>query len=162
MLLPVTEELEWQYVHVEPLMVVMAKDHPLVTAGKLDIKRVADVPFILFEEDYALNQVILDACMRRGLTAQVVAQSRQIDFIVELAALGVGVAFLPRMLLERRYHPSIRYALLDEPQTEWRIALAWRRGAYLSHAAQEWLALTREMHTTNLNPSREDTAREAS
>ena len=161
MLLPVSEELEWQHVHVEPLMVVMAKDHPLATLEKLELKGVADVPFILFEEDYALNEVILDACKRRGITARVAARSRQIDFIVELAALGVGVAFLPRMLLERRYHPSIRFALLDEPHTQWRIALAWRRGAYLSHAAQEWLALTREMHATDVDPTLEPTAQGA-
>lgn len=146
MLLPLPDELEWQYVHVEPLMVLMAKDHPLAHSDKLDLKRLAHSPFIFFEEDFALNQVILDACERRGIKTQIVARSRQIDFIVELVALGVGIAFLPRMLLERRHHPSIRYALLDEPQTEWRIALAWRRGAYLSHAAREWLSLTREAH----------------
>ncbi len=72
------------------------------------------------------------------------AHSRRIDFVVELVALGLGVAFLPRMLMERRHHPSIRYAILDEPRTEWHIALAWRRGAYLSAAAREWLVLARE------------------
>ena len=148
MLLPLPDELEWQYVHVEPLMVLMAKGHPLANCDKVDLTRLEDSPFILFEEDFALNQVILDACERRGITMDIVARSRQIDFIVELVALGVGIAFLPRMLLERRHHPSIRYALLDEPQTEWRIALAWRRGGYLSHAAREWLALTREVHAT--------------
>jgi DNA-binding transcriptional LysR family regulator len=33
---------------------------------------------------------------------------------------------------------------LDEPKCQWRIALAWRRGAYLSHAARAWLAHARE------------------
>jgi len=31
-------------------------------------------------------------------------------------------------------------AALDEPQCEWRIALAWRRSGYLSNAARAWLA----------------------
>jgi DNA-binding transcriptional LysR family regulator len=33
---------------------------------------------------------------------------------------------------------------LDEPKCQWRIALAWRRGGYLSHAARAWLAHARE------------------
>jgi DNA-binding transcriptional LysR family regulator len=120
----------------------------LANEKKIRLKSLASSPFVLLEEDSAINQVVLDACQRRGLTPQIVARSRQIDFVVELVALGLGIAFLPRMLLERRHHPSIRYALLDEPRTQWHIALAWRRGAYLSDAAREWLSLGREARAT--------------
>jgi DNA-binding transcriptional LysR family regulator len=143
MLLPVPDELEWQDVYTEPLMVVMSRKHALAGRKKVRLKRLIDSPFILFEEDSGINQVVLDACRERGFTTQIVTRSRQIDFIVELVALGVGIAFLPRMLLERRHHPAIRYAVLDEPKTEWHIALTWRRDRYLSNAAREWLALAR-------------------
>jgi DNA-binding transcriptional LysR family regulator len=146
MLLPLPQALQWQDVYTEPLVVLMPNDHSLAQKKKIDLTSLAESPFILFEEDSGINQVILDACQRRSITTQIVTRSRQIDFIVELVALGLGVAFLPRMLLERRHHPSICYALLDEPKTEWHIALAWRRDGYLSHAAKEWLAIAHEAH----------------
>jgi DNA-binding transcriptional LysR family regulator len=75
-----------------------------------------------------------------------VAQSSQIDFMVELAAGGLGIAFLPRMIAEQRRHPFVRLVLLAEPQTEWNPAMVWRRGGYLSHAARAWLAIVGESH----------------
>jgi DNA-binding transcriptional LysR family regulator len=98
-------------------------------------------PFILFESGFALNRIILDACHRHGFEPTVVARSSQIDFIVELVATGMGVAFLPRMLAEQRKHPSVARVRLVEADTDWHIAMIWRRDAYLSHAAKAWLDL---------------------
>lgn len=146
MMLPLPQELAWQDVYTEPLMVLMPSDHRLARHKKLKLGNLAELPFILFEEDSGINQIILETCQRRGISPRIVTKSRQIDFIVELVALGLGIAFLPRMLLERRHHPSIRFALLDEPNTDWHIALAWRRGGYLSHTAQEWLTLAHQAY----------------
>jgi DNA-binding transcriptional LysR family regulator len=145
-LLPVAPELDWQEVRVEPLMVLLPSDHALARKRKIEIASLAGSPFILFDEGFAINHLILDACRRRGFTPSIVARSAQVEFIVELVAVGFGIAFLPRMMAEARHHPSVRHALLDEPGTDWRIALVWRRGGFLSHAARAWLALAREAH----------------
>ncbi len=50
------------------------------------------------------------------------------------------------MIAAQRAHAAVRHVLLDEPDTEWDMAMAWRRGAYLSGAARAWLALLREAH----------------
>jgi DNA-binding transcriptional LysR family regulator len=50
-------------------------------------------------------------------------------------AAGLGVAFLPQMIAEQRKHASVSRILLVEPDTDWHIAMVWRRGAYLSQAA---------------------------
>jgi DNA-binding transcriptional LysR family regulator len=100
-----------------------------------------ELPFILFESGFALNRIILDACHRHGIEPTVVARSSQIDFMVALAATGMGAAFLPRMIAEQRKHPSVARVPLAEADTEWHIAMIWRRGAYLSHAAKAWLDL---------------------
>ncbi|HEV7392044.1 MAG TPA: LysR substrate-binding domain-containing protein, partial [Burkholderiales bacterium] len=101
------------------------------------------LPFILFEEGFTLNDVILDACRSSNITPTIAARSSQVDFIVELVAAGVGIAFLPRVIAEKHTHHAVRRALLDDARSQWRIALAWRRSGYLSHAAQAWLAHTR-------------------
>jgi DNA-binding transcriptional LysR family regulator len=143
-LLPVPDEFDWQEVKAEPLVAVLATTHPLAQTTDIDLAQLRDTPFILFEEGFNLNAIILDACQRRGFTPNVAMRSSQIDFILELAAAGVGVAFLPRLIVERTNHAPAAHLLLAEPETEWRVALIWRRGAFLPHAAQAWLDLARK------------------
>lgn len=146
-LLPVSDEFEWQEVRREPLVAVLKADHAFAEKASITLAELKDQPFLLFESGFALNRIIVDACRRAGIEPSVAARSSQIDFIVELAAAGLGIAFLPRMIAERRSHPAVRHVTLVDPGTEWHIAMIWRRGAYLSHAAKAWLALTQEFHS---------------
>ncbi|OYX69023.1 MAG: LysR family transcriptional regulator [Rhizobiales bacterium 32-66-11] len=145
-LLPVAEAFAAQPVHMERLVVLMPESHPLAQAPRLTFPELSALPFILFESGFALNQVILDACERAGVSPTIIARSGQIDFIVALVGAGLGIAFLPRAIAEQRHHPSVALVPLDEPSTDWRMALIWRRRAYLSHAARAWLALAREYY----------------
>lgn len=140
-LLPVSDTMEWQAVRLEPLTVLLSTNDELSRRRSVGLLAVKHLPFILFETGFALNRIILDACHRHGFEPNIVARSSQIDFIVELAAAGLGVAFLPRMIAERRKLPSVSRVPLVEPETDWHIAMVWRRGAYLSQAASAWLDL---------------------
>ena len=135
------EELDWQDVRREPLVVVLAADHPYARASSTDFTRLKDLPFLLFAEGFAINRVILQACRRHGFEPAIAAQSSQVDFLVELAASGLGVAFLPQSLAEHARSARVGTLLLTEPETEWRLTMIWRRGAYLSHAARAWLEM---------------------
>ncbi|WP_321864925.1 LysR substrate-binding domain-containing protein, partial [Pseudomonas paraveronii] len=102
-------------------------------------------PCILFEAGCGRNAIILTAGERKGVTPRVTARSGKIDFIVDLVAAGLGVAFLPRMLALKHQHAGIALIPLDEPNTDWHIALAWRASAHLPPAARAWLDLAKEM-----------------
>lgn len=118
-LLPVSEGFEWQEIRREPLTVLLPANHELSRRQSISLPALRHLPFILFETGFALNRIILDACSRHGFEPTVVARSSQIDFIVELAAAGLGVAFLPRMIAEQRKHSSLRHVRLAEPETDW-------------------------------------------
>jgi DNA-binding transcriptional LysR family regulator len=145
-LLPVSDDFEWQEVRRERLMVLVPAGHPLAGKPSVDLEGLRDHPFLLFDSGFALNRLVLDACRKRGLEPTVAARSSQVDFIIELVATGLGIAFLPQSMAEKRSHSSVRRVMFDEPDTEWQLVMIWRRGAFLSHAAQAWLAIWREMH----------------
>ena len=145
-LLPVADEFEWQLVRREPLVALLPSTHPLVNRVSILLSDLKDTPFILFDSDFALHRIILDASRRAGFEPQIVAESSQIDFMIELVAAGLGVAFLPRMIASQRPNAAVRQVKLDGPETEWVMAMVWRRGAYLSGAARAWLTLVREVH----------------
>lgn len=143
-LLPVSEEFEWQEVRREPLEVMVPANDPLAQRTTLQFAELRGHPFILFESGFALNRVITQACGQHGFEPEVAARSTQIDFMVALVASGLGVAFLPRMLAEQRRQPLVRHVAIVEPSLVWDVAMIWRRGAYLSHAAKAWLAILAE------------------
>ena len=144
---PVPDNFDWQPVAREPLIALMPADHPRAGAAAVGLVELRDTPFILFETGFALNRIIQDACQRAGFTPTVAARSGQTDFIVALVAAGLGVAFLPRIKADEETHAGVSRVPL-RPGTDWEMVQVWRRGGYLSHAAQAWLALTRDPRPT--------------
>ncbi len=118
-----------------------------------DLAALKELPFVLFEEGFAINRMILDGCRRHGFEPKVIARSSQIDFIVELVSAGLGVAFLPRMIAVQQARPTIHLAQLREPHTRWELAMMWRREAYLSQAARAWLQILKERPVTAQLPN---------
>ncbi|QDG56104.1 LysR family transcriptional regulator [Pseudomonas sp. NIBRBAC000502773] len=152
LLLPVDAGFDYQPVRNEPLMAVLPRSHALAQRQRIDFADLADSPFILFEAGFALNAKILAACERKGVIPRVAARSGQIDFIVDLVAAGLGVAFLPRMLAHKHQHAGIALIPLDEPHTDWHIALAWRASAHLPPAVRAWLDLAKEQQLSTGHP----------
>ena len=149
-LLPISEEFEFQLMRSEPLVALLISSHPLTTRSSISLPELKEIPFILFGSGFALHRIILDACHRADFEPKVVAQSSQIDFMLELVSAGLGVTFLPRMIATQRPSPKIHSLLLNEPELQWDMAMTWRRNSYLSEAAKAWLALVREVHVNTL------------
>lgn len=145
-LLPVADDLQWQAVRTEPLVALLPRQHPLAGSTSLQLQDLADVPFVLFEKGFLLNRHIIQACQARGFSPREVTRSGQPDFIVALVAAGLGVALLPCMIANARPRADVVIVPLDEPELDWRMVLAWRRGGYLSAAAQAWLRLVEAQH----------------
>lgn len=147
-LLPVdAQAFEWQPVRREPMVALLPPEHRLAGAAALRLDCLRSAPFILFERGFALNRRIVAACAKYGFVPHEVARSSQIAFIAALVAAGMGVAVLPRMIAER-HAAHLPQVLLDENDLVWHMALIWRRGSFLSHAARAWLQLAAERAPT--------------
>jgi len=145
-LLPAGEGLTFQPVRTEPMVAILPPGHPAADHAAVTLEEIGATPVVLFDAAFAVNRIIADAYRHRGRALAVAARSGQMDFMVQLVAAGLGVAFLPRMMADEHRHPATTQALLDEPGTDWRLALVWRQNAYLSAAARAWLALTAEVY----------------
>jgi len=150
LLSPIPAEFEYKELRREPLVALVAKSSPLAERRTLRFSELASTPFILFDLASALNPIIVDACQQNGFTPNVGARSSQISFILELVAGGMGVAFLPRAIFDHRPREAVAALPVTEPDLEWRMTHAWRRGAYLSAAARAWLDLAEEIGPTLL------------
>lgn len=140
-LLPVAEHFEWQSVHEEPMVALVPRTHALAAARTVRLQDLRDEPHVLFESGLALQTIITNACMQRGFMPHEAARTSQPDFAIALVAAGLGVSVLPQMVAAQHAQEHVVAVPLDEPDLRWHLALLWRRGAGLSPAAREWLAL---------------------
>ena len=150
-LLPVEDTFAAQAVCNEPMMALLPHDHPLARADRRSVRllELADSPLILFQKGFSLNQIIENACRERGFVPREAARSAQPEFIVALVAAGLGVAMLPRLVVNRVSNPAVHIALIDEEDLRWRLGMVWRKGAHLPFAASAWLKLTDEFARKN-------------
>jgi len=142
-LLPVSDEFDWIEVAREPIVALLPAGHPLARRKSVGIELLQEHPFILFEEGFALNLIILEASRRKGFEPVVATRSAQIDFIVELVAAGLGIAFLPEMIARKSLNRLVKPVVLTDEGAIWHLAMLWRRGGFLSLAAQAWLDLVK-------------------
>ncbi|WP_049623240.1 LysR family transcriptional regulator [Frateuria defendens] len=143
---PVGEGLAFQPVRDEPMVALLPQSHAHPGAKSFRLEWLADMPLILFEEGFALNRLIREACARRGIVPRETVRSAQVDFILALVSAGGGVALLPRLTVQDRSLSGVQVLPLSGRELRWRMVLAWRRDAGLSPAAQAWLALAAGRH----------------
>lgn len=140
-LTPVGDGLAHQPVRDEPMLALLPPSHPRAGAKRFRLEWLADIPLILFEEGFALNRLIREACARHGVAPRETVRSAQVDFILALVAAGGGVALLPRLVVEGRSLSGLAPLPLAANDLRWNMVLAWRDDTTLSAAAQAWLAL---------------------
>jgi DNA-binding transcriptional LysR family regulator len=140
-LLPIGAGLDHQPVSDEPMLALLPQSHPRARARRFRLEWLAESPLILFEEGFALNRLIREACARHGVAPHETVRSAQVDFVLALVAAGGGIALLPRLTIADRALPGLVAVPLATNELRWRMVLAWRHGSELSPAAQAWLAL---------------------
>lgn len=144
-LLPRDPQFDCQLFCDEPLDALLPVDHPLAERGEIGLQELAETPFLLYQRSFVLNDRLLQACQQLGFTPQEGGRSGQADFLAALVAAGQGVVLLPSVVARGLVRPGVVRLTLRAPDyLRWDIAFIWRRGAYLSKAAQAWLALLRE------------------
>ncbi|WP_460418165.1 LysR substrate-binding domain-containing protein [Pseudomonas sp. microsymbiont 2] len=144
-LTPNDPAFEYQPFCNEPLEALLPSEHPLAGQAEVELAQLADTPFLLYQRSFVLNDRLLSACQQVGFTPKEGGRSGQADFLAALVAAGQGVVLLPAIVARALERPGVVRLPLRAPEyLRWDIAFIWRRGAYLSRAAQAWLALLRE------------------
>ncbi|MBB3397015.1 MULTISPECIES: LysR family transcriptional regulator [unclassified Rhizobium] len=144
-LLPVESDLEYRKVRREPVVVLTPEGAYPARKTSISLAELQDQSFLLFQQGFALNEMILAACRRQGFVPNVAMQSAQTRFIAKLVEARLGVAFMPRMVAMADRPDSVAILELDNPDIVWDMSLAWRRDGYLPKAATAFIDLVQEI-----------------
>ncbi|MFK2826622.1 LysR family transcriptional regulator [Bacillus sp. B190/17] len=155
-LLPTNEEVFHSFSLVkEKLMLLVHPSHMLVNRESVSLSELTQESFVFFRKDFALHDRIIAECVRAGFQPRVVYESSQWDFISEMVAANLGIAFLPEPICRELDAERIRILPLIEPVIPWHLTMIWRKDRYLSFAAREWIRFTQDLF------KRRDTENEA-
>ncbi|WEG14759.1 LysR family transcriptional regulator [Pullulanibacillus sp. KACC 23026] len=139
-LLPTDEELFNTYSFVkEELRLIVHPSHPLSGRKVVKLSELKEDPFILFREDFALHDRIINACLSVGFQPVIASESSQWDLISEMVAANLGIALLPETICAGLDPLRVKSMRLIDPIILWQLAIVWRKDHYLPFAAREWI-----------------------
>ncbi|WP_191273345.1 LysR family transcriptional regulator [Neobacillus kokaensis] len=115
--------------------------HELAQKTTVTLKDLQHESFILFSEDFALHDYIIDACKSEGFTPQVSYQSSQWDLILELVSAKLGIALLPKLIYQKQTNKNVKIVPLQNPTLYWNLGIITKKDAYHSFALRELLKM---------------------
>lgn len=122
-----------------PLMVGVNINNHLANSDIICFKDLKDESFILFQQDFSLYDFIIARCIENSFQPNIICNSSQRDFIIEMVASELGITFLPEITCSTINRPDIKFIPLENPQINLNLLVIWKGNRYLSYASKEWL-----------------------
>ncbi|MBO8164552.1 MAG: LysR family transcriptional regulator [Brevibacillus sp.] len=113
--------------------VCLSERHPLARRAKLAVSDLHDQPFILLKEGFFQRRYVLEECRKANFQPNVIYTSNQLEVVKKLIVRNLGISLLLRIAVDNE--PQIRCVPLQPPLAV-ELAVAYRKGAYLSKASQ--------------------------
>jgi DNA-binding transcriptional LysR family regulator len=150
--LPVDENIfESLPVVEEHLMLLVYPDHHLANQKVVALEELKEESFIFYPENFALHFHIKKACSLAGFQPNVLYESSQWDFISEMVAEKLGIAFLPESTCQNLDPTRIKIIPLTPPGIPRYLAFIWRRNAYLKFATRGFINYARSQVPVIMN-----------
>jgi len=120
--------------------VIVPRDHPLATAGRLTLKALAAYPIVTYTFSFTGPSSLHEAFARSGLTPNVAITARDADVIITYVRLGLGVGIVAHMAVDEGDADlkAIDASQLFSAHTTW---IGFRRGTLLRKYMYEFAQL---------------------
>src|SRR5690625_7292602 len=74
-----------------------------------------DEPFILFQEQSMLRNIVIEHCKKHGFSPNVAFEAKDIDAIKGLVSAGLGVSLVPEITVIHQTHRSTTAIPIAKP-----------------------------------------------
>ncbi|GIO55207.1 MULTISPECIES: LysR family transcriptional regulator [Paenibacillus] len=145
--LPLQEpSLTYEVIGEEKIDLAVPESHPLAArakAGKpvpVRIDELSGESFIVLKKGQGFRKITFDLCQQAGFEPKVVFESNNMETIQSLVATGMGITLVPRFIARAPRSEFVPvYLPLAEPVPSRTLVVAYRRGRYLSKAAEAFI-----------------------
>ncbi|WP_249871354.1 LysR family transcriptional regulator [Oceanobacillus saliphilus] len=126
----------------DPLMLVVQKDNPLTERESIGFSHIEKEPFIMYRHDFSLHDRIIEACENHGFYPNIVCESSQKDFMIEMVEAKLGVALLPSKICGQINSDKIKAIPFTRPVVNLELGMIWKKDKYVPHAVREFIAMS--------------------
>ena len=96
----------------EELLLVLPRGDPLLEAGEpIDVRALADRPWVLYHRDSGLSPIVEAACAAAGFVPRAAVRARHTSAATELAVAGLGPTLAPANVVAPDVRPYARAAV---------------------------------------------------
>jgi DNA-binding transcriptional LysR family regulator len=104
----------------DPMVLVVAHDHPLVDEDEVSMRALAQEEWILRADDHPVVEVMRRASSRAGFQPKVAFYPNDYAEAQAMVSVGLGVALIPRTAMANQ-HPNVRMVSLGNTVQKRRI-----------------------------------------
>ncbi|MEH7237799.1 LysR family transcriptional regulator [Bacillus sp. JJ1562] len=133
----------------EEFMLFTHPTHPLSRDKSVKLEKLENESFILFNQEFALHNLIIQHCNTAGFSPKIAYVSSQWDLITELVIAQLGITLLPKSIYSKMDETQINMIPLETPPM-WELVVITKKDRYQSFAVRALLEfLAAEIHEEN-------------
>lgn len=123
----------------DPLRIIMHPKHRLSGQAEINYDDLRNERLVLYSSDFGLHDTITERFRHAGFNPRVIFNTSQRELMTQTVAAGLGLAFLPGTICKGLDKNMVASLPMADPELYLQLAIAWKKGRYLSHAARELL-----------------------
>lgn len=111
-------ELVVDWLYNEPILVLMAAEHPLADYDIVPWPQLAQYPQVMFKDGYGMQRLVQTQFQRQGLELKAVLELNTLDAFRGVIRQGEMISLLPQgALVEAQTDPTLAIRQLAQPET---------------------------------------------
>lgn len=123
----------------EKLVLVLNAGHPLANRDNVDLKHLADEPFIITSRGFQTRVNINEAFKEANISMDICYDADRFETILTLVEAGIGISIIPRNYLGKVVPDNLAIRELDSPNLERTVYLAYVKNRYRPPAIEALL-----------------------
>jgi LysR family hydrogen peroxide-inducible transcriptional activator len=143
--LPVADpSIQVEVLWKEPLILAVAKGHPLASKDRVIGSDLANETFILLGSSSSLTAQVRRFCGENNFEPRIGSRCAQVATVKALVGIGTGISILPRVARSAEDEDSLVYITLADAEPFREIAVLRHMQRYQTRGAEQFLSLLRE------------------
>lgn len=144
-------ELHAESFNSDQLLLITPPVHPLLSVKELKLEDLIKYPMLLREKGSGVRTYIDDAFSVRGITIHPRWESTSTQAIVKAVNLGIGISFLPKLLVNKDIENGIvKTHEISDMKLSRQHYIVWHKNKYLTTVAKQFIELCKEITTLSL------------
>lgn len=122
--------LKSEMIYEDDFVVCVPQGHKFAHRSEINIEELQEEKFLLFDKSFALNRLVVNACKDQGFIPDVMFESTQWDFILQMVSYNLGISIVPRILVEKLSGVDIIPIKIKNTHLKWQIGIVTKNDRY--------------------------------